>query len=294
MNAFIIPDSVVACVDESEHAVVSARWAAVYAAQCGMSLRLVHAVNPVGAESLFTRLPYEDYRRDLISAADGMLHRVRDGLAHEYPALPITCETFAGDPIQALVGASLGARLLVAGTRGDGGFAGLRLGSVSARLAAHAQCPAVFIPEHGRGRSGAMRDEVVLGVEAGQRPEAVEFAFAEAARLGAALRAVHAWTPIPPYSGYYAVDPRLTLGVAEEELHLALKSVREQYPDVPVREQAVQNTPAAALIKAARGARLLVVGAHRHHGPFSLGIGHVLYPLLAHTPCPVAVIPATS
>lgn len=146
MSAVIIPDSVVACVDESEHAAVSVRWAADYAAQCEMPLRLLHAANPTGAESLFTRLPYEEYRQDLISGANGMLHRVRDELAHVYPTLSITCETLVGDPVQTLVEAGLGARLLVVGAYRHRAPFSLGIGHVLHPLLAHAPCPVAVVP----------------------------------------------------------------------------------------------------------------------------------------------------
>ena len=49
-------------------------------------------------------------------------------------------------PVDALLVETEEADLLVVGTRGHGGFAGLLLGSVSQQVSHHARCPVVIVP----------------------------------------------------------------------------------------------------------------------------------------------------
>jgi nucleotide-binding universal stress UspA family protein len=61
-------------------------------------------------------------------------------LAEKYPKVKAEVRVASGDPAQLLVEASRNARLVVIGSRGRGGFAGLLLGSVGLHLLHHAQC----------------------------------------------------------------------------------------------------------------------------------------------------------
>lgn len=53
-------------------------------------------------------------------------------------------EVHQGTPTQVLLDASQGAEMLVVGSRGHGGFAGLLLGSVSSACAEYAKCPVLI------------------------------------------------------------------------------------------------------------------------------------------------------
>jgi nucleotide-binding universal stress UspA family protein len=53
--------------------------------------------------------------------------------------------TTEGPAAEVLVDAAEGADLLVVGSRGHGGFAGVMLGSVSQQCAQHASCPVVIV-----------------------------------------------------------------------------------------------------------------------------------------------------
>jgi nucleotide-binding universal stress UspA family protein len=64
----------------------------------------------------------------------------------KHPDVEVVPEVVRGRPAKVLADASARSVLLVVGTRGRGGFAGLLLGSVSHALLHHAQCPLAVVP----------------------------------------------------------------------------------------------------------------------------------------------------
>lgn len=73
-----------------------------------------------------------------------MLEAIVEPEADRYPSLTIRTRVIEGHPAEALVEASRHADLLVVGSRGHGGFAGMLLGSVSQHCAAHAASPVLI------------------------------------------------------------------------------------------------------------------------------------------------------
>lgn len=59
--------------------------------------------------------------------------------------VPVTGDVVEGHPADVLVKTSAGADLLVVGSRGHGGFAGMLLGSVSSHAVQHASCPVLVV-----------------------------------------------------------------------------------------------------------------------------------------------------
>ena len=293
MDAFTSPERIVVGIDGSTAAAHAAAWAAQVAADRGAGLHLLHALNLTGASSVLSRLPYEEYRQNQTKQAEALLDELRASLLREHPGLWISTEVSAEEPIETLVAATRQAALTVVGTRGHGGFPGLSLGSVGLRLAAHCHGPIVLVPtgDGDAAAPGTPRAEIVLGVAPQEPAEVIGFAFDLARELGTSVRAVHAWQLIPPYNGYYYIEPSVLATSARDLLNDALATARHDHPAVECTTSTVCATPAAALVDTARGARLLVLGAHRRHLPLSIGVGSVLHALLTHAPCPVAVVP---
>jgi nucleotide-binding universal stress UspA family protein len=64
-----------------------------------------------------------------------------------HPRLVVTCKIVEGHPAPILIRESIGAELLVVGSRGHGEFYGMLIGSVSEHCVAHAACPVVVFRE---------------------------------------------------------------------------------------------------------------------------------------------------
>jgi nucleotide-binding universal stress UspA family protein len=81
-------------------------------------------------------------------ARESLERAVADVTASYSGPVDIEQRTIEGGAAQVLLEEArrLGATMLVVGSRGHGGFAGLLLGSVSASLAHHTPCPLVIVP----------------------------------------------------------------------------------------------------------------------------------------------------
>lgn len=280
---------VIAGVDNSESSLHAAHWAAREAQARGTALTLVHALHlPNGAALPLEPPGYADKAR---AQGRKLLDHVTGELRAAYPKLEIDTELSDLGAAYTLNALSHGAALVVTGTRGHGGFTGMLVGSVSRKLAAHAHNSLVVV----RGDEPEdMLNEVVAGIAAQQPVTPIRYAFAAAQRYGATLHAVRAWYPQGPSVGPYGPffeDLDEVRKQVRSETEDWLAPLRSAFPDVKVRISTEEGNPVTVLIEAARRTRLLVVGAHRHHGPLSVGAGYVVDGLLAHSPTPVAIVP---
>ena len=160
------------------------------------------------------------------------------------------------------------------------------------QVAAAAKCPVAVIGVHDtEGRKG-----VVVGVDGSEEAtQAVAFAAAEADREGEELTVVYAvWQP-DKWVDSGALTQTLSQRIEDEEQMVLAETVsglREDYPDLVVHK--VLDTvmePAAALVKAAEGASLLVVGSRGRGGFRRLLLGSTAHAVLTHLPCPTVITP---
>ena len=192
----------------------------------------------------------------------------------------------SGSPADVLCDMSASADMVVLGHRGRGGLTGLLLGSVSSQVAAHARGAVVVVRGHWRPVPGHVPCAVVVGADgSGASQPALAFAFAEATLRDAPLLAVCALADTPSILG----GARLL----EADFEQALAKCEADSPEVVVRRQVVQGAPRGALLDAAAGAQLLVVGARGRGGLCGMMLGSVSMAALHHSPCPVAVVHET-
>lgn len=233
-----------------------------------------------------------DEAQRLYEASRNVTDRAAERARKRAPGLNVTPHLTSEAAAVALVRAGRTAALTVIGTRGHGGFTGLLLGSVSLRVAAHCTSPLLVL----RGADRAPRGEVLVGVASDADTDAVRFGFEEARRRGAELRLLHAWQyPAAPVLPAPVAMPRgnlLQLRDSEESVpRFAASALRETYPDVEVREEAVLESPEWALLEATRDVDVVVVAAHRGTRALGRQLGPVTHALLHHAHCPVLLVP---
>lgn len=183
---------------------------------------------------------------------------------------------------------SAGAELIVVGSRGLGGVARLMLGSVAGETVARAHCPVLVVRGAGALPRRAHPGPVVVGVAGSDDlDELLDFAFREAAMRVLPLRAVHAWIR-PQLAWPDGMAPMNELNAvrraAEDWLDAAVSAWRDKYPEVAVEARVVEAPAKQALLDAAEGATLAVVGQKR--GRFGSTVPYLLH----HAACPVAVV----
>jgi nucleotide-binding universal stress UspA family protein len=273
--------------DGSGEGRAAVRWAADEARRLGVPLHVVHTwiwplyhVNlgpPPGAPAAAgLQAQAEQILADAVAEARAVA-----------PSVPIDASLLTGASAAQLLRCAEDASLLVVGNRGLGGFTGLLVGSVGITVAAHAPCPVVVV----RG-PGTPDGPVVVGVDGSPAAaRAVTAAFAEAARRGAALIAVHAWTiPLRQEAGDgYAAFVAAGQRAGRELLEKSVAEVQPLFPDVPVELRLGDRSAAAELVDASHGAQLVVAGSRGVGSLRGLLLGSTAHALIHHADCPVLV-----
>jgi nucleotide-binding universal stress UspA family protein len=216
-----------------------------------------------------------------------LLDELAVDLHQRYPDVAVEQLLGHGDPAGTLTDLSALADLVVLGTTGRGGNLTSLVGSVSARVAAQAHCPVVIVPEQPALPTVRTADRtIVVGVaDTAAGRAALDFAFDEAARRRVSVTAVHGWQPKDAEE-----HSENSNGQPERRLDTLLAGWQRQYPNVPIHPMLLPSHPAQAVLQAARGAELVVLGAHHSDNPWSSRLGPVPQTVLHQTSCPVVLV----
>jgi nucleotide-binding universal stress UspA family protein len=135
---------IVVGVDGSEGSKNALRWAARLAEATGAQIDAVAAweLTSLYGWSALSAIPaiyspQPEIEKSLNETVDEVFG------AHRPPDMRL--KALEGPAVKTLLAASEGALMLVVGSRGRGGFTGLLLGSVSAKVAEHARCPVLVV-----------------------------------------------------------------------------------------------------------------------------------------------------
>lgn len=279
-------------LDGSPASLAAARWAADEAEKRRLTLRLLHAWPLLAPEP--AHLPSEV---DQNYWAKRLVHTAQTELSTRHPALTVLGSLVAADAQEALLRAASESEMLVLGSRGMGSTESYFMGDVSMPVVARAERPVVLVrAEPGKNEPiPTHADRIVVAMDPhGSVDGLLDFAFHSAAARDLPLLAVQGRS-VPlharmPWGVDHEVTEKLTRQ-ARDELSSALRPWREKYPQVEVEDSVRLTSPAKAVVQAAEGAALLVVGRRMHRHGATHHLDHVAHAAIHHGRCPVAVVP---
>jgi nucleotide-binding universal stress UspA family protein len=139
---------------------------------------------------------------------------------------------------------------------------------------------------------------IIVGIDGSDHAyHALEWAVREAAIRQAPLTVLTAYQPAASYWGKPVLEPaeedlaEQAREMAHKETDTALAKAVDAAPPPSVTVRAVTGQPAEALLQAAQGADLLVVGARGTGGFKRLRLGSVSTQITHHARCPVVIVP---
>ncbi|MEU2337894.1 universal stress protein [Streptomyces sp. NPDC006654] len=279
-------------LDGSPESLAAARWAADEADDRKLTLRLLHAWPMLAPEPARVAAEF-----DQNYWSKRLVHDAQTELQALHPGLPVVTSLVADDAQNALLEAASESEMTVLGSRGLESVQSYFLGDVSMPVVARAERPVVLVRAGRRDEapSSAAPGRVVVALKLrGSCDDLLDFAFHCAAARNVPLLAVHGRS-VPlharvPWGVDQDVAGEMTRDV-QKQLSKALRPWREKYPRVDVADGVGLDSPAKAVVQAAEGAALLVVGRHAHRLGPAPHLGPVAQAAIHHGRCPVAVVP---
>jgi nucleotide-binding universal stress UspA family protein len=205
-------------------------------------------------------------------------------------------ETIAEDRsiLEGLIERSGDADLVVIGSHPHRRVRSILTGSLPTAVVTRAHCPTVVVPDD--WEPGGTR--VVLGVaDDASSDAATSFAAREALSAGVPLDAVHAWRlPVPSMDAVASlvIDAEGLEAIHNELVERVTERLDQDYEGLEVRGILNHGDSAATLDDQIEGARLVVLGTHRHGPAVGALMGSTVQHLLHHGRVAMAIVPMVS
>ncbi len=263
------PGSIVVGVDGSEDSMRAVSWAAAQALLERRVLAIVHSIDEIALRDTVwldsQGIDHRELTSALRDAARASLATACERAAIAAPGVEVVTALVDVDPRVALEELSAEAHLLTLGSRGRGPVRSALLGSVSASVARHAQCPVVVCRPVVDVAS--VRPHIVVGADGNKASMPVlEFAFTQASLHRSPLTVMHCfWDVMVATRGPGLVGPDEPDDLSDLRLLLAesVAGLAEKFPDVEVRQELARGLVDECLVDRVPNASLVVVGRSR-------------------------------
>ena len=269
---------------DSERGPAVLRWSAERARRTGQPVTMLHAlpdpslVLPVAAGGT----PYEN----LVVQARQLMDNQERRTGEEYPDVRFTSIIHCGEIVDALLGMSEDAALVVVGADRIDSRTGDYLGSVGHQVALGSDCAVVVLPGQQQSAHTGGSGGVVVGVDGSPVSRAaLRVAAREAAGSDQAL------TVVTSSGGKQTTDDGAASEPASVELDGLAGELQASYPKLRISRVIDQErAPDEALRHHGAGASLVVMGRHGRGARPGIRLGSVTHKLLLDPQDPVMVI----
>lgn len=271
-------------VDQSASSRAALEWGARRAERLHAPLLLIHVIPD------YLVLPGNLEYQSVKDAISGLLESEARRARELAPSSEVQTRLMFGETVPVLAELSDDAAMVVVGSDRTADVHGEGFGAVNLQIAMLARCPVAVIPaRHTAGHAG-----VVVGIDGSPHSmEAANFAAVEAVSSGSELTLIHASRAHSGWLGSSTLAP--WIATREEAagrmiLESAVTSLHAHYIHLTVCDRLEkEEAPAKALIDAAQGAQMLVVGSRGSGAVQHALMGSVTQDVLLHVPCPLVL-----
>jgi len=277
-------DVVLVATDLSDSADIAISQGHTFAEQAGGKLVVCHIVHEVlSASPLFPQLVNEETEAVIHAesrAAAAVEDRVKALTARASTGFEVRIESGSADAEILRVAETVGATLIVTGSRGLTGITRLLLGNVAERIVRYAHCPVLVARAHER------TGKILVATDLSERSAAAVALAAEvAAKTGAKVTLVHGMDLLPspafgfavPFGGTPFIPPPELVAQMRAAADTALVALAERHGLKGAEHQILEGDAASVVLGAADDldVDLVVVATHGRTGLARVALGSV-------------------